>query len=54
MKCKRFTEEQIRILKEVGAKSADLCRRPIISEQTFYRWKVKYAGLERSLRGRRT
>src|ERR1041385_3881798 len=49
MKRKRFTEEQIiGILKEAeaGAKSADLCRRPAISEQTFCRWKTKYAGLE--------
>ena len=49
MKRKRFTEEQIiGILKEAeaGAKSIDLCRRHAISEQTFYRWKAKYAGLE--------
>jgi hypothetical protein len=38
----------IGILKEAeaGAKSADLCRRDAISEQTFDRWKSKYAGLE--------
>src|SRR6266850_2585172 len=61
MKRKRFTEEQIiGILKEAeaGAKSIDLCRRHAISEQTFYRWKAKYAGLEvneaRRLRTRRT
>jgi putative transposase len=49
MKRKRFTEEQIiGILKEAeaGAKSIDLCRRHAISEQTFYRWKAKYGGLE--------
>ena len=49
MKRKRFTEEQIiAILKEAeaGAKSAELCRRHGISEQTFYRWKTKYGGLE--------
>jgi len=49
MKRKRFTEEQIiGILKEAeaGAKSIDLCRRHAISEQTFYRWKAKYTGLE--------
>lgn len=49
MKRKRFTEEQIiGILKEAeaGAKSIDLCRRHAISEQTFYRRKAKYTGLE--------
>ena len=49
MKRKRFTEEQIiGILKEAeaGAKSTDLCRRHAISEQTFYRWRTKYGGLE--------
>src|SRR2546427_7208750 len=49
MKRKRFTEEQIiGILKEAeaGAKSADLCRQHGIGEQTFYRWKADYAGLE--------
>src|SRR5438874_12244038 len=49
MKRKRFTEEQIiGILKEAeaGAKSTDLCRCQAISEQTFYRWKAKYTGLE--------
>ena len=49
MRRKRFSEEQIiGILKEAeaGAKSVDLCRRHGISEQTFYRWKAKYTGLE--------
>jgi putative transposase len=49
MKRKRFTEEQIiGILKEAeaGTKSTELCRRHGISEQTFYRWKSKYGGLE--------
>jgi len=49
MKRKRFTEEQIiGILNEAeaGAKSPDLCRRHGISEQTFYRWRTKYGGLE--------
>ncbi len=44
----RFTEEQIiGILKEAeaGAKSTDLCRRLGVSEQTFYRWKRKFAGM---------
>lgn len=46
---KRFTEEQIiNILKahESGLKLADILRQHGISEQTFYRWKSKYGGLE--------
>jgi putative transposase len=49
MKRKRFTEEQIiGVLKEAaaGAKTLDLCRRHGLSEQTFYRWKATYGGLE--------
>ena len=46
---KRFTEEQIiRILKEHegGKKTTDLIREHGISEQTFYRWKSKFGGME--------
>ncbi|HXG51088.1 MAG TPA: transposase, partial [candidate division Zixibacteria bacterium] len=49
MRGKRFSEEQIiAVLKEgeAGAKTADLCRRHGITQQTFYRWKSKYGGLE--------
>ena len=49
MKGKRFSEEQIiAVLREgeAGVKSTELCRRHGISEQTFYRWKAKYGGLE--------
>ena len=49
MKGKRFSEEQIiGVLKEAaaGVKTADLCRRHGITEQTFYRWKSKYGGLQ--------
>jgi putative transposase len=49
MKGKRYTEEQIiGILKahEAGAKVGDLVRKHGISEQSFYRWKSKYGGME--------
>ena len=45
----RFSVEQIvAVLKqaELGMPVADLIRRVGISEQTFYRWKKQYAGLE--------
>ena len=29
-------------------KTAEVCRQAGISEQTFYRWKAKYGGLEAS------
>lgn len=49
MKGKRYSDEQIiSILKahEAGAKVADLVREHGISEQSFYRWKAKYGGME--------
>jgi len=49
MKRKRFTEEQIiGVLREheLGAKTADLCRKHGISEATFYNWKSKFGGLD--------
>ena len=49
MKGKRFKEEQIiRILQEAesGVSVADLCRKHNCSEQSFYRWKAKYGGME--------
>jgi putative transposase len=49
MKRKRFSVEQIvAVLKqaEMGLPVADLIRQVGISEQTFYRWKKVYAGLE--------
>ena len=49
MKRSRFKEEQIiSILKEAeaGVKLAEVVRRHGISEQTFYRWRSKYGGME--------
>jgi putative transposase len=49
MRKKRFNVEQmIGVLKqaEVGVPVAEVIRKAGISEQTFYRWKAKYAGLE--------
>lgn len=47
---KRFTEEQIvRILREAETTEApirDVCRRHRITEQTFFRWRNKYGGME--------
>src|SRR5215471_15121956 len=33
---------------EAGRKVADLCRANGITEQTYYRWKAKYGGMELS------
>ena len=49
MKGKRYSEEQIiAILKqgEAGLSAAELCRQQGITEQTYYRWKAKYGGME--------
>ncbi|WP_157112232.1 IS3 family transposase [Pandoraea faecigallinarum] len=49
MKRKRFSVEQIvAVLKqaELGMPVADLIRHVGISEQTFYRWKKQYAGMQ--------
>jgi putative transposase len=49
VKHKRFNVEQIvAVLKqaEAGVPLAELIRRVRISEQTFYRWKKQYVGLE--------
>ena len=51
MKRKRYTEEQIiQILKEheAGATAGELSRRHGVSEQSIYRWKSKFGGMELS------
>lgn len=49
MKRSRFSEEQIiHALQEweAGAKIGELVRRLGVTEQTLYRWKKKYGGLQ--------
>lgn len=49
MKKSRYTEEQIiATLKQVdaGAKVQDVIRKLGIAEQTYYRWKSKFGGME--------
>ncbi len=46
---RRFTEEQIiGVLREqeAGGTVKEITRRHGVSEQSFYRWKAKYGGLE--------
>ena len=48
MKKKHFTEEQIGYVlrqAEVGKTVAEICREVGISQQTFYRWRRKFAGM---------
>ena len=48
MKKGTFTEEQIAYAlrqAETGTPVADICRKLGVSEQTFYRWKKKFAGM---------
>jgi len=48
MKKTAFTEEQIAYAlrqAEAGTPVADICRKLGVSEQTFYRWKKKFAGM---------
>lgn len=49
MKGKRYSEEQIiRIMKEVegGKPVAEVCRSYGVSEQSVYRWRSKYSGMD--------
>jgi putative transposase len=48
MKKSRFTEEQIAFaLRQAksGVPIKEICRKLNVSEQTFYRWKKKFAGM---------
>ena len=48
MKKTAFTEEQIAYAlrqAETGTPVTDICRKLGVSEQTFYRWKKKFAGM---------
>jgi len=48
MKKSRFTEEQIAFAlrqAEGGTQVREICRKMGVSEQTFYRWKKKFAGM---------
>jgi len=49
MRGSRFKEEQIIAIlreQEMGAATADVCRKHGISSATFYKWKAKYGGLD--------
>lgn len=49
MKRSKYSEEQIiGAIKqhEAGAKAQDICRKLGIVEQTFYKWKSKFGGMD--------
>jgi putative transposase len=49
MKKRHSVEQIIRVLREIehnGLKISDACRPHGISEQTYYRWRSKYGGME--------
>ncbi len=52
MKKSKFTESQIfNILKEAekGVRVQDLCRTHGFSDATFYKWRMKYSGMDTSM-----
>lgn len=49
MKRSKYTDEQIiNAIKqhEAGIKAQDICRKLGIAEQTFYKWKSKFGGMD--------
>ena len=51
MKKSRFTESQIVAMlkrQESGVAVKDICREVGITDQTFYKWKAKYGGMDSS------
>jgi putative transposase len=49
MKRSKYSEEQIiTAIKqhEAGTKAQDICRKLGIAEQTFYKWKSKFGGMD--------
>ncbi len=48
MKRTRYTNEQIAFAlrqAEAGSRVSEVCRKIGVSEQTFYRWKKRFAGM---------
>jgi putative transposase len=49
MKRARFTEEQIIVILKAAEEAGnirDACREHNVTEQTFYRWRRKYGGMD--------
>jgi putative transposase len=52
MKKSRFSEQQIAyILKQAddGLSVEEVCRKAGVSQQTYYRWRKKYSGVNASI-----